>query len=170
MADFAHIAVHSTPLGPAWSAWSEQGLVRFSFEAIGLGGLSGHHGVDLRGESRELERLLKRYFRLGRESFAAVRVDLSHATAFTTRVYRACRAIEPGRTKTYGELAGIVGSAGASRAVGSAMARNRIPIIIPCHRVVGASGRLCGFSAPGGLETKRTLLDLEKQSPVQPTT
>jgi methylated-DNA-[protein]-cysteine S-methyltransferase len=65
---------------------------------------------------------------------------------------------------TYGELAAKAGSPRAARAVGSCMARNRIPLVIPCHRVVPSGGRLGSFSAPGGSETKRRLIDMERQS------
>ncbi len=166
----SHVAVHTTPFGDAWSMWTEHGLAKLSFEPARLAGMSDDDSRELRSEADQLDRLLVAYFRHGRESFADVRVDLRHVTPFGERVYAACRAIEPGQTMTYGELATIAGSAGASRAVGSAMARNRVPIVVPCHRVVGASGRLGGFSAPGGLATKQTLLDLERTSPAKPAT
>lgn len=80
-------------------------------------------------------------------------------TAFQTRVWAALTAIPFGRTVTYGELAARLGAPTASRAVGLANGRNPISIIVPCHRVVGASGKLTGYA--GGLEAKRRLLDLE---------
>jgi len=94
-------------------------------------------------------------------SFDDIPVDLSHLTAFQLKVVRACRKISRGRTRTYGDLATAAGSPGASRAVGSVMAKNRLPIIIPCHRVVGAAGSLGGFSAPDGLCMKQRMLALE---------
>lgn len=158
----AVVAVHRTPAGQAWSVWTRLGLARLSFDPVPLSIAADAESRELRREAETLDRLLQRYYRFGQESFAGVRVDLSHATPFSTRVYQACREIPVGQTRTYGELAEIAGSPGASRAVGSAMARNRVLIVVPCHRVVGASGRLCGFSAPGGLGTKQSLLDLEK--------
>ena len=80
---------------------------------------------------------------------------------FDRAVYRAARAIGPGETATYGELADRIGSPGQAREVGGAMARNRFPLIVPCHRVVAAGGRLGGFSAPGGPALKRRLLAIE---------
>lgn len=80
---------------------------------------------------------------------------------FALRVLAACRRIPYGQTRSYAELAAAAGSPGAARAVGSVMARNRLPLLIPCHRVVGSQGKLGGFSAPGGLETKLRLLELE---------
>jgi methylated-DNA-[protein]-cysteine S-methyltransferase len=95
------------------------------------------------------------------DDFGDVLLDLNDLTDFQRRVSLACRTIPFGQTSTYGELAVRVGSSNAARAVGAVMARNRLPIVIPCHRVLGAAGRLGGYSAPGGLETKRRLLRLE---------
>jgi methylated-DNA-[protein]-cysteine S-methyltransferase len=78
-------------------------------------------------------------------------------------VYAATRRVPAGSTRTYGEVARAIGrsDAEAARDVGAALARNPFPIIVPCHRVLGANGKLTGFSAPGGLETKRRMLELE---------
>jgi len=76
-------------------------------------------------------------------------------------VYAATRTIAPGTTATYGEIARAIDRPDAARDVGVALARNPFPIIVPCHRVLGANGKLTGFSAPGGLETKRRMLELE---------
>lgn len=84
--------------------------------------------------------------------------------SFRNRVLAACRGIPRGETKSYGELAAMAGSPGAARAVGSAMATNCVPLVVPCHRVVGSGGRLGGFSAHGGLALKRRLLELEEVS------
>jgi len=82
-------------------------------------------------------------------------------TSFQSRVTVNCRKIPFGVTVTYGELARYSGAPGAARAVGSVMAKNRFPIVVPCHRVVAANSRLGGFSAPQGIALKRQLLDLE---------
>jgi methylated-DNA-[protein]-cysteine S-methyltransferase len=76
-------------------------------------------------------------------------------------VYAATRTVRPGRTATYGEIARAISRPDAARDVGAALARNPFPIVVPCHRVLGANGNLTGFSAPGGLETKRKMLELE---------
>jgi methylated-DNA-[protein]-cysteine S-methyltransferase len=76
-------------------------------------------------------------------------------------VYAATRTIAPGTTATYGEVARAIGRPDAARDVGAALARNPFPIVVPCHRVLGANGKLTGFSAPGGLATKRRMLELE---------
>lgn len=93
-----------------------------------------------------------------------VRLDLSGRTDFQRDVLLACAAIPFGETLTYGQLAELVGHRGAARAVGSVMASNLIPIVIPCHRVVAANRQLGGFSAPGGSDTKKRLLQLEAQA------
>jgi methylated-DNA-[protein]-cysteine S-methyltransferase len=80
-------------------------------------------------------------------------------TAFQQRVWAAMREIPYGQTRTYGQLAAALGAPSASRAVGLANGRNPISIVVPCHRVVGASGSLTGYA--GGVERKRALLDLE---------
>lgn len=94
-------------------------------------------------------------------SLHEVELDLRGITKFDRRVYAAAREILPGSTLAYGDLAERAGFGGAAREVGAAMARNPFPIVVPCHRVVAAGGRLGGFSAPGGAETKRRLLALE---------
>jgi methylated-DNA-[protein]-cysteine S-methyltransferase len=96
--------------------------------------------------------------------FSRTPVDLSGLTPFTQKVLRACMKIKYGHKITYKQLAEQVGSPNSSRAIGGVMARNPIPLIIPCHRVLSANGSLCGFSAPGGLETKKWMLSLEAQT------
>ena len=96
------------------------------------------------------------------DTFGDIKVDLSHLSPFQQRVVRHCRKIAPGETATYGEIADRAGGPGAARAVGNVMAQNRVPIVIPCHRVVGSGGSLGGYSAPGGLTTKQQLLDMEQ--------
>lgn len=94
--------------------------------------------------------------------FDELLVDTIGATSFQRRVLEACREIPWGETRSYGQLAAQVGRPGAARAVGAVMAGNRVPLIVPCHRVVAASGRLGGFSAPQGLAMKRRLLAAER--------
>ncbi len=105
--------------------------------------------------------LLQR-FALGEPvDFSAVPLSLGHLTPFAKRVVARCRRITWGKTNSYGELAAACGSPGAARAVGSVMAKNRYPLIVPCHRVLGAGGGLGGYSAPDGLRMKRRLLAME---------
>ncbi len=88
-------------------------------------------------------------------------LDLSGLSPFVCRVYQMLRAVPPGETITYGELAARAGSPGAARAVGRAMATNPMPLLIPCHRVLAANGKPGGFSAYGGVATKAKLLARE---------
>jgi len=89
----------------------------------------------------------------------AVRVGLGGGTAFQQSVWEALRAIPWGATVTYGELAAGIGRPGAARAVGAAVARNPVSIVVPCHRVVGADGSTTGYA--GGIERKEILLAIE---------
>lgn len=93
--------------------------------------------------------------------FRDVRIDDDYPTDFGRRILQACRRIPRGKTRSYGELATACGSPGAARAVGQVMAKNRHPLIVPCHRVLAAGGLIGGFSAPQGLTMKRRLLSLE---------
>lgn len=92
---------------------------------------------------------------------ATIPVDTAGSTPFQSRILQRCRTIPYGCTSTYGALAAAAGHPHAARAVGGVMARNRVPLLIPCHRVVGAQGRLVGFSAPTGVALKQRLLALE---------
>jgi methylated-DNA-[protein]-cysteine S-methyltransferase len=103
---------------------------------------------------------LRRLLSGERVDTSAVPLDYE-TTPFKRHVYEFSRQIPPGQTRTYGELALAAGAEGAARAVGQAMATNPLPLLIPCHRVVAAGGRLCGFSAYGGLVTKKKLLEIE---------
>lgn len=98
-----------------------------------------------------------------------VPVDVTGSSDFNQQVYSVVRMIGRGETLTYGEVARRVGEPGGAQAVGRAMGANPIPVIIPCHRVVGANGQLVGFSANGGIETKRRMLLAEECPAVPPT-
>lgn len=92
---------------------------------------------------------------------ADVPLDLESVPSFHQRVYEVARRITPGTTLSYGEVAARVGEPDSARAVGQALGRNPIPIIVPCHRVLAADGGTGGFSAPGGTATKLRLLAIE---------
>jgi methylated-DNA-[protein]-cysteine S-methyltransferase len=112
--------------------------------------------------------LLVRYAAGERIDFAGVRLDLSGVDDFRHALYARMRALDYGETVTYGGLADAVGRPGMARDVGQAMGTNPFPIIVPCHRVLAAGGKMGGFSAPGGVFTKRRLLDLERARPPSP--
>jgi methylated-DNA-[protein]-cysteine S-methyltransferase len=98
------------------------------------------------------------------DEFRDVEIELDHLTSFSRRVIIACRRISWGQTRSYAQLAAAAGSASAARAVGHAMATNRTPLVVPCHRVIASGGLLGGYSAPQGLAAKRRLLALESSS------
>ena len=91
-----------------------------------------------------------------------VPLDMAGISPYNRRLYEAIRAIPPGATRTYGQIAADLGEPGAAQAVGRAMGRNPWPIIVPCHRVVAAGGKTGGFSAHGGVTTKLRLLAIEQ--------
>lgn len=105
--------------------------------------------------------MLKSYAAGEPVEFSEVPINVAPLTPFGRRVIAACRAVPWGETRSYGELAAACGRPRAARAVGSVMARNQAPLVAPCHRVLGAGGRLGGYSAPQGLAMKRRLLALE---------
>jgi methylated-DNA-[protein]-cysteine S-methyltransferase len=96
-----------------------------------------------------------------RRDLRDIRLDERGIDPFRRRVYAATRNVQPGTTVSYGQVAQAIGQPDAARDVGAALARNPTPVIVPCHRVVAANGTLLGFSAPGGIETKRRMLQLE---------
>ena len=138
------------------STWSDAGLYSLEF-AETAETLAGHEPASV------LDDCLVEYFQTGATDFGTIELDATGWTDFTKEVYRCCRQIEPGSVITYKELARRAGRPDASRAVGAAMSRNRVLLVIPCHRVVASGGGLRGFSAPGGLQTKQFLLDLESR-------
>jgi methylated-DNA-[protein]-cysteine S-methyltransferase len=106
---------------------------------------------------------IREYFEGKGSDFSSISLDLADCSSFRREVYRVCRRILPGQVKTYGEVASETGNPGASRAVGSAMAANPFPIVVPCHRVVRSDGSPGNYSGPGGMDTKIRLLDHEKR-------
>lgn len=91
-----------------------------------------------------------------------IRLDQAAVDPFARRVYAATREIPAGATASYGEIARATGEPAAARAVGAALGMNPFPILVPCHRVLAADGSLHGFSGPGGLSTKRRMLEIER--------
>jgi methylated-DNA-[protein]-cysteine S-methyltransferase len=104
----------------------------------------------------------KRYFMGERIDFSNIRLDLADQEPFFRQVYEAVRQVEWGHTTTYGAVAKELGTGPeTARDIGQAMAKNPVPLIIPCHRVLAAGGKVGGFSAPGGSAAKRRMLELE---------
>ena len=144
---------------------SEQAAVEAVFRALSVGAEPVGADIEVESVCPGSDELVDRLcaYALGEPTrFDDLQVEESHLTPFGRQVIRACRGIACGETRTYGELARAVGRPGAARAVGSVMARNRVPLIVPCHRVVPASGGLGGFSAPQGVAMKQRLLEMEQ--------
>jgi methylated-DNA-[protein]-cysteine S-methyltransferase len=150
-----------SPVGRLKLVASDKGLVAVLWEndkpnRVRLGAMVAdqRHPILL-----DTERQLKQYFAGERKTFS-VALDM-RGTSFQKNVWEALLAIPFGETRSYGQLAKQLGNARAMRAVGAANGRNPVSIIVPCHRVIGSSGKLIGFA--GGLETKARLLSLEEQ-------
>jgi methylated-DNA-[protein]-cysteine S-methyltransferase len=147
-----------TALGTCGIDWSEVGITR-----VTLPGMPGRDTAArpipeairdavagivalLAGESRDL---------------LECALDDGQLSDFDRRVYTATRAVRPGLTASYGEIARAIAEPDRARIVGAALGRNPFPIIVPCHRILAADGALHGFSAPGGIATKRRMLEIE---------
>ena len=156
--------VVDSPVGRLFVAASDRGLAAISFDSepdVQLERLARIAGPRVLRSPRsvdEARRELDQYFAGRRHSFD-LSLDLRALPPFTVSVLRELAQVPYGQTTTYGTLASRVGRPRAARAVGTVMNRNRIPIVLPCHRVVGASGELVGYA--GGLDRKVALLELE---------
>ena len=105
-----------------------------------------------------------------KRDLSAAKLDLTGIPDFQRKVYAAARAIPPGETLTYGEISAKLNAPGTARAVGQALGANPFPIIVPCHRILASGGKAGGFSAPGGLDTKMRLLNIERAgAPLEPS-
>ena len=153
-----------TPIGLVYVGVSDQGVCDVTFDETSESGYRSrlaHRAPEVFRDRDVVEPVLAEldaYFSGTLRRFT-VAVDLRAVTRFTGRVLRATRRIPFGRLLSYGEVAERIGSPSASRAVGGALGRNPVPIIVPCHRVVAHGGGLGGFT--GGVETKRKLLHVE---------
>jgi len=159
-------AVEDTALGTIWAAVSENGLVAVEIqipEEAMIQSLQRHGyrvvGIDS-AKLNEILRQVKEYLDGRRQAFDFP-IDWSGFTPFQVQALQATYAIPYGQTRTYGELARQIGRPRAARAVGRAEATNPMPLVIPCHRVLGTDGKLHGYGAGNGLETKAWLLAME---------
>jgi methylated-DNA-[protein]-cysteine S-methyltransferase len=162
-----------TAIGWIGIAWSEAGLTRLQLPERGeaaterrlLATMAGLSPQRLAGEpppkiAAVIQDLL-RYAAGEQVDFSGVSVDLAGVDPFRLAVYDAARKLGFGDTTTYGGLAAAAGHAGLARETGQALGSNPVPVVIPCHRIVAAGGKLGGFSAPGGATTKERLLAME---------
>jgi methylated-DNA-[protein]-cysteine S-methyltransferase len=151
-------------------AWNDVGITRFQLptrsagatERILLRRLPGAEPGAPTPEGVEAIAAVERYFEGEETDFSGFKLDLGDQDAFARQIYAAARRVGWGRTTTYGALAKELGAGPeAARDVGQAMARNPVALIIPCHRVLAAGGKIGGFSAPGGSVAKMRMLELE---------
>ncbi len=126
-----------------------------------LKGVDGRAKYD-KGYFKSVQERIANYYEGIAVNFSDVPVDISGLGEFTKRILKACRAIKPGKTLTYGQVAAKAGSPKGARAAGNALASNPLPLIIPCHRIICASGNPGGFSGQGGKKMKKKMLDFEK--------
>lgn len=163
-------ALFDTAIGVCAVVWRGQGLVGTALpdrDAAALRARLIRHWPDAaeaepQGPVAQAVAAIRALMVDGRTDLTGIALDETGLTDFLRRVYAATRAVPPGQTRTYGQIAAAAGAPGEARAVGQAMGRNPWPIVVPCHRVMGADGRLTGFSAPGGVETKLKLLSIEQ--------
>src|SRR5690349_9946153 len=171
-----HFAMFETAIGACGIVWSPRGIAgvqlpekdeaatrarlhrRHPTAVEATPNAAARHAIDgivalLSGEKRDL---------------ADIAIDDERQAQFNKRVYAIARRIPAGQTMTYGEIAERLGDKTLARAVGQAMGENPTPIIMPCHRVMAASGKTGGFSAPGGVVTKLRLLSIEGAQPNGP--
>lgn len=165
-----HYFIFETAGGYCGIAWNEVGITRFQLptrsaeatERLLRRRVPGAAPGEPTPEVAETVAAVKRYFAGEETDFSAVKLDLGEQAAFFAQIYAAVRRVGWGRTTTYGTLAKELGAGPeAARDVGEAMAKNPVALIIPCHRVLAAGGRIGGFSAPGGSAAKIRMLELE---------
>lgn len=166
-----HYCIFETAGGFCGIAWTEAGIARFQLptqhaaatERALLHRVPGATPGTPTSEVGVAIADVKRYFQGEAIDFRAIRLDLAEQDELNTQIYAAARRVGWGYTTTYGKLAAEVGlGREAARDVGQAMAKNPVALIIPCHRVLAARGKLGGFSAPGGTQTKLRMLELER--------
>jgi methylated-DNA-[protein]-cysteine S-methyltransferase len=162
--DVAYDVVTDTPIGALLLAVTDRGVCRIWFDPEPereLETLARLHGPRVLRSVKPVERLrreLDEYFEGKRRRFE-IEPDIRGLPAYNQRILQELARVEYGTTTTYGTLAAKSGNPRAARAVGTVMNRNPIPIILPCHRVVGSTGKLTGYA--GGLDRKERLLRLE---------
>jgi methylated-DNA-[protein]-cysteine S-methyltransferase len=160
----AGIVAFDTALGTCAVRWTDEGIASVRLPSARTSDLPRlGEGVDAPAAVREAIEGIVAVLAGDTADLRSVLLDQRDIEPFRREVYAATRDIRPGSIATYGEVARAIGRTDpeGARDVGAALARNPTPIIVPCHRVLGAKGKLTGFSAPGGLETKRRMLELE---------
>ena len=163
-------ALFDTPIGTCAVAWSGRGIAGLQLPEANPAATRARvkrrwpDAVEADSVPAGVQRALDSVQALlagGAVDLADIPLDLEAAPDFHRRVYEVARTIPPGHTMTYGEIARRLGAPHESREVGQALGKNPVAIIVPCHRVLGADGKMGGFSANGGVSTKRRMLEIE---------
>jgi methylated-DNA-[protein]-cysteine S-methyltransferase len=164
-----HFALFETAIGRCGLVWSERGVVAVRFPEQGANAVRNRivrrfpdaqeatPPENIQLAVNDIIALLGGEFRDLRD----IEIDWGDAPDFNRRVYEVARAIPPGKTLSYGEVAERLGDRNLARDVAQALGQNPVPIIVPCHRVMAAGRKTGGFSAPGGVQTKLKLLSIE---------
>ena len=162
-------ALFETPLGTCGIAWSARGITGLQLPEASADATRARlrrrwPGVVESEPPAEVRRAIDQVLALlagAAIDLVDVALDLDGVPEFHRKVYEVARTIPPGRTLTYGDIAKRLGAPQEAREVGQALGRNPVAIIVPCHRVLAAGGKLGGFSANGGVATKRRMLEIE---------
>jgi methylated-DNA-[protein]-cysteine S-methyltransferase len=158
-----------TAIGQCGVAWSERGIAGVQLPEASEAETrermlqrfpTAAEGAPPPGVRQALDRIVA-LLEGRRSDLSTIALDMDGVPPFHRRVYELARTIPPGKTLSYGEIAAQLGAPGAARAVGQALGHNPFPIVVPCHRVLAAGGRIGGFSAHGGTATKRRMLAVE---------
>ncbi len=172
----ARFALFPTPLGDCGIAWRGDTVVATCLPeqtsaatAVHLAARTGAARDEPSAYIRRAIRSITSLLDGERTDLSFIACDFSEIDPFAAQVYKVARTIPAGETLTYGDIASRLGDKLFAQKVGQVLGRNPFPIIIPCHRVIGANGRLTGFSARGGTETKLKLLTIEGASIGEPT-
>ncbi len=150
-----------TALGRGEITWRQDRVAHFRWLRNGENAEIHTLRPNLTRAQRELIQDMQDYAEGMFIDFSQVPLDITGGTPFQQKIWTACQKIPYGEVVTYGQLAELAGSPRAARAVGTAMASNRVPIIIPCHRVIAAGNQIGGFTSPDGIRRKKKLLDME---------
>lgn len=168
-----HFALFDTAIGACGIAWHEAGVVGLNLPEGSATATRKRMQVRFpqaleKKPNKNVNATIKRITTLlqGKQiELSHIELDMQGVPEFHRRVYEMARQIPAGSTLSYGEVAARLGKPGAARAVGQAMGRNPFPIIVPCHRVLAANGKLGGFTANGGTDTKQRMLQIEGVAP-----
>jgi len=164
----AHLCLFDTPLGACGIAWRGDTVIATrlpdktpEYTAHRLAARAGATIGEPPDAVRHAIHLMITLLEGERADLSAIVCDFGDTDPFAAKVYTVARAVPAGETSTYGAVAFELGDGSLARRVGQALGRNPVPIIVPCHRIIGTNGKLVGFSADGGVEMKLRMLEIE---------